>query len=93
MTGGDIFILILFLTIIVYFGGGMAYNFKQSGTPAIPHADFWRGCPGLVADGCHWTFTERCGTKPGGAVYTTFGKGGGDPMDNETTERGGYGAL
>jgi len=28
MSGGDVFILLLFLTIIVYFGGGMAYNFQ-----------------------------------------------------------------
>ena len=95
MSGGDVFILILFITIIVYFGGGMAYNYKQSGTPVIPHVQFWQTLPGLVADGCHWTLRERCGTKPSGAVYTTFGSGGsgGADAENPTTDRGGYGAL
>jgi len=104
MSGGDVFILLLFLTVIIYFGGGMAYNFQRSGgfknggTPVIPHVQFWRSIPMLVAEGCHFTFTEQCGTKKSGPTYTSFG----GPVDKDfgnktaTTEAsspGGYGAL
>jgi len=99
MTGGDVFILILFLTVIVYFGGGMAFNFqrtggfKNGGTPVIPHVQFWRGIPSLIADGCHYTITERCGTRSGGAAYASFG--GQDPDFGNRSSAGssGYGAL
>lgn len=100
MSGGDVFILILFLVIVIYFGGGMAYNFqrtggfKNGGVPVIPHVQFWRGIPVLVAEGCHFTFTQRCGTKGKGPVYTSFGGPG--PVDKDLgnkEDRSGYGAL
>jgi hypothetical protein len=76
MGGGDVFILALFLTIIVYFGGGMAYHFQQSGgftngvTPVVP---LWRIIPALVAEGCHFSITGRCGTRKVGTTYSSFG--------------------
>jgi hypothetical protein len=103
MGGGDVFILLLFLTIIVYFGGGMAYHFqrtggfKNGGTPVIPHVSFWRSIPVLVAEGCHFSITERCGTKKVGPAYSTFGAA---PMDSDfgnttggASSKNGYGAL
>jgi hypothetical protein len=103
MGGGDVFILLLFLTIIVYFGGGMAYHFqrtggfKNGGTPVIPHVSFWRSIPVLVAEGCHFSITERCGTRKVGPAYSTFGAA---PTDSDfgnttggATSKNGYGAL
>lgn len=103
MSGGDVFILLLFIVVIVYFGGGMAYNFqtsggfKNGGTPVIPHVEFWRGIPGLIAEGCNFTFTQRCGTKGKGPSYTSFGGKVDSDFGNTSAEGGsgggGYGAL
>ena len=63
----------------------------------IPHVEFWRGIPGLVAEGCNFTFTQRCGTKGKGPAYTSFGGKVDSDFGNSSAEGGGggggYGAL
>ena len=93
LQGGDIFILLIFLTATIYFGGGMVLNYqrtggmKNGGTPVIPHVTFWRAVPGLVADGFRFVFVDRFGTAGGGGTkYEAFGGPSGG-------SEGGYGAL
>jgi hypothetical protein len=92
LQGGDIFILLVFLTATIYFGGGMVLNYqrtggmKNGGTPIIPHVTFWRALPGLVADGFRFVFVERFGRAGGGGQYSAFGGPSGG-------SEGGYGAL
>ena len=94
LQGGDVFILLVFLSGTVYFGGGMVMNYqrtggrKNGGIPTIPHVTFWRGLPSLVADGFRFVFVERFGTAAGGGSnkYKAFGGPSGG-------SEGGYGAL
>ena len=92
LQGGDLFLLLLFLSATVYFGGGMVFNYqrtggmKNGGTPVIPHVTFWRALPGLVADGFRFVFVERFGRAGGGGQYSAFGGPSGG-------SEGGYGAL
>lgn len=98
MQGGDVFILLLFIVAIVYFGGGMVLNYqrtggmKNGGTPVIPHVTFWRSLPSLVADGFRFTFLQRCGTKGSGG-YDSFGNIYTGDGGEKGGEKGGYGAL
>jgi len=71
MKGGEVFILLFFIFAGVYFVGGMALNFKQSGTPVVPHVDFWRGLPTLVAGGIRYVVS--CGKSGSTGSYAQFG--------------------
>jgi hypothetical protein len=90
MDGGELFLLLFFVFVVVYLVGGMVMNYVKSGganggVPAIPHARFWREefC-GLVADGVNFAVCRLCGTRGvGGPRYAEFG---GNPDNN-------YGAL
>eukprot|EP00041_Stephanoeca_diplocostata_P037085 m.1385125 g.1385125 ORF g.1385125 m.1385125 type:complete len:338 (-) comp24975_c1_seq36:3083-4096(-) len=95
ISGGDVFIIILFVFGFVYFVGGMLINYQRTGgssgggTPVIPHVSFWRSLPGLITDGCAFTFAQRCGTRraSGGPTYSSFGG------PSESTKIEGYGSL
>ncbi|XP_072396066.1 cation-dependent mannose-6-phosphate receptor-like [Diabrotica undecimpunctata] len=54
MSGGSIFLLILFIVAGIYFVGGAALLYfirGARGVEMIPNIDFWRNLPGLVKDG------------------------------------------
>jgi len=77
MEPGAVLLLIFFVFALTYFIGGMVMNYARSGganggTPTIPHVEFWKAIPGLVMDGCNFTFCQLCGTKSGGK-YAQFG--------------------
>jgi hypothetical protein len=71
MKGGEVFILLFFLFAGIYFIGGMALNYKNTGTPGVPHIDFWRGLPGLVAGGIRFILSG--GKKGSSSDYAQFG--------------------
>jgi hypothetical protein len=69
LSGGDTFLLIFFISAFCYIFLGMTVNYMRSGgtnggVPTIPHIDFWRALPGLVADGI--SFCMSCGKTSGG---------------------------
>ncbi|CAF4362232.1 unnamed protein product [Rotaria sp. Silwood2] len=66
ITGGTIFIIILFVLIMIYLVTGILYNrFKQNqtGLALIPNLSFWLLICGLFINGCKfaWSFFRNCG--------------------------------
>ncbi|CAF0955997.1 unnamed protein product [Adineta ricciae] len=58
LSGGSVFLLILFSVLIAYFLVGVAYNglYKhKSGIHLIPQAEFWISLPLLAIEGCRTT--------------------------------------
>jgi len=54
LSGGSILLIIFFVTLTVYFIGGVAFNkYKReaTGLDLIPNVGFWMMIPGLVKDG------------------------------------------
>jgi len=62
LAGGWIFIIVLGCVTIVYFAGGFAFNRfyrKEEGiTNQIPQYEFWSSLPGLVKDGCVYSYNK-----------------------------------
>jgi len=61
LRSGWIFVIIVVVVLFTYFAVGISYNhFKLglSGTEMVPNIAFWRDLPGLVKDGCMFTFTK-----------------------------------
>lgn len=62
LAGGWIFIIVLFSVTIVYFAAGFAFNKwyrKEEGIQnQIPQYDFWVSLPGLVKDGCVYSYRK-----------------------------------
>ena len=59
MGGGWIFIIILISVAAAYVIGGIVFlKFvrKHEGAEIVPNREFWLAIPGLVRDGCVWTF-------------------------------------
>eukprot|EP00040_Diaphanoeca_grandis_P004546 m.29259 g.29259 ORF g.29259 m.29259 type:complete len:956 (+) comp16066_c0_seq1:86-2953(+) len=83
LQGGDVFILLFFISLTVYCGVGMGLNYRRTGgmsnggTPIIPHLSFWRELPGLISDGLRFTFINFCGLRKSGD-YKSFGSANGD---------------
>jgi len=55
--------IILFFTVFlpVYLGGGYYYNYKykeKRGKDAIPQIEYWQQVPGLVWDGCKFSYAQ-----------------------------------
>lgn len=69
MKGGDVFALLFFLGFGTYFIGGMALNYSKTGTPGIPHVDFWKSVPTHVGNGVRFILS---GCKKDGS-YSEFG--------------------
>eukprot|EP00048_Salpingoeca_helianthica_P000333 m.40890 g.40890 ORF g.40890 m.40890 type:complete len:879 (-) comp10408_c1_seq1:104-2740(-) len=51
ISGGSVFLIVLFAVAGTYFIGGLAFNYLAHGQVSILHASFWSQLPGLVADG------------------------------------------
>jgi len=63
LSGGSVFVIMFFVVGAMYFGGGIAYKYKRKGTTgieSIPNIDFWRTLPGLVKDGCRYSWQKAC---------------------------------
>jgi len=61
LSGGAIFLILFICVVFVYLVGGIAFNAgirKQRGVEMIPNLEFWVTVPGLVKDGCMWTFNK-----------------------------------
>ena len=70
--GGWVFLLIVVIALIVYFGAGILYKRAQlgaTGMECVPNIDFWRELPGLVKDGCIF-FWEKMRTLFGRSGYS-----------------------
>ena len=66
ISGGTIFVIILFVVIVVYLIGGVAYNRmkrKETGLNLLPHPSFWVAIFGYFMHGCRftWLFLRTCG--------------------------------
>lgn len=64
LSGAWVFNLCVLLGAVCYLAGGYLYNSKRhglSGCEALPHRDLWRELPGLVKDGCiySWETAKR----------------------------------
>ena len=70
MKGGSVFVLLLFLGIAFYFIGGMVMNHQRTGTPSIPHVEFWRSIPTLIGSGLKFLLS---GCKKDSGNYSDFG--------------------
>lgn len=70
---GWTFIYLLVGGLLVYAGGGIAYNHKVKGEAlalsSLPHKEYWRGVYGLVADGAMYAYVRATGSRTGG--YTS----------------------
>jgi hypothetical protein len=72
MSPGSVFLLILFLLVLVYFGGGAIFKRVSTQRWVIPNEQMWRNFGGLVTDGFYFAFC--CGKKPGPHVPYDGGK-------------------
>ena len=71
MTSGGVFVLVFFLVSGLYVIGFAAYNYKVKGLRGremAPHPQFWGAIPGLVKDGCIFTFRTIRGLVSGGST-------------------------
>jgi len=65
LSGGGLFLILFSVAVLLYGGGGTWYNIKYREKPqsmeAFPHIEYWRELPGLVKDGCKfsWKHTKR----------------------------------
>ena len=58
-----------------YFGGGYLYNVKRnglSGSEAIPNHGFWTALPGLIKDGCGFTWAKLRSGSSGEGSYASL---------------------
>ena len=61
LSGGSLFLILLFCCALpLYIGGGLYYNVKvkqqEMGWTALPHREYWVQLPGLVKDGCLYSY-------------------------------------
>jgi hypothetical protein len=65
LSGGWIFIIVLLSVTVVYFVGGYCFNRfyrKEEGlSNQIPQYGFWVALPGLVKDGCVYSYRKTAG--------------------------------
>lgn len=75
LSGGTIFLLVLFAVAVVYVGFGALYNWRvrgASGMELLPNAAFWREFASLVADGCRFTAARITGRTPPQTQSTAY---------------------
>lgn len=69
---GSIILLILGITMIIYFIGGYLFKYIMQGSrgfEAFPHYEFWTDLPGLVRDGVHFL---QNGCRPAAATQDSY---------------------
>jgi len=78
LSGGWVFVIILLVSFFVYCAAGIAFmRIRKGATGAamIPNVEFWKELPGLMKDGCIFTYRKiRAVTAGGGGG----GGGGGE---------------
>lgn len=81
ISGGTVFLIIVLVSVFLYVVIGCIYNVKKNLMPvseACPHKTFWLSIPGLVKDGCVFTWGKLrslCGktqTTSSGEYETTI---------------------
>eukprot|EP00479_Gromia_sphaerica_P009012 TRINITY_DN3663_c0_g1_i2.p1 TRINITY_DN3663_c0_g1~~TRINITY_DN3663_c0_g1_i2.p1 ORF type:complete len:143 (-),score=40.68 TRINITY_DN3663_c0_g1_i2:310-708(-) len=75
VSGGWVFVIILLVCSFLYIVVGFLYKTRSKGTSgaeSIPNIEFWRQLPGLVKDGCSYTWGLIRGPK-----YQQMGESGG----------------
>lgn len=62
LSGGSLFLILFAVAIVLYAGGGFAYNVKvkemEPSIAALPQLEYWKQLPGLVKDGMIFSFEE-----------------------------------
>ena len=59
LSGGSIFLIILLVAVVLYLVGGVLFNKYRrgaTGTDVLPNKAFWLDLPGLVAEGCRFSW-------------------------------------
>eukprot|EP00824_Muranothrix_gubernata_P016455 TRINITY_DN34049_c0_g1_i1.p2 TRINITY_DN34049_c0_g1~~TRINITY_DN34049_c0_g1_i1.p2 ORF type:complete len:251 (+),score=48.55 TRINITY_DN34049_c0_g1_i1:32-784(+) len=60
LSGGWVFIIIVLTLVVLYLVSGIMYRRSRlgvTGWESLPNVEFWRQFPGLVKDGCVFSFT------------------------------------
>lgn len=74
LSGGSVFLILLFTLVPVYIVAGCLYKRKKLGTQgkeSCPNYDFWSTIPDLVKDGCRFSLNmAKSGCKSGRGDYT-----------------------
>lgn len=62
LSWGSISLILFFVAVVLYIGGGLVYNVKVAKMPlgmrALPQIEYWRELPGLVKDGCWFSWVQ-----------------------------------
>jgi len=61
LSGGAIILIVLLVCVVVYLVGGVLVNRyvrHKEGPDLLPNREFWIMLPGLVKDGCYFTYTK-----------------------------------
>ena len=64
LTVGSILLIASLAGVVVYVSGTVTFNLvkrQARGREVMPHPDFWAGVPGLVKEGCLFTWHTVCG--------------------------------
>jgi len=62
LSWGSLFCILFPIFVLLYLGVGVAYNVKvnemELGVEAIPQLEYWKQVPGLVKDGCQFSYVH-----------------------------------
>ena len=63
LSGGSVFVIIFFVVVPVYIAAGCFWNYRKSQGAGnwrdwCPNQAFWFAIPGLVKDGCVYTYAK-----------------------------------
>jgi len=84
LSWGSLSLIFLLVGATLYLAGGVGYNVKvgkKQGKDAIPQLRYWRQLPGLVKDGCAFSWTM------GRKGYYKLRHGSAPPLDSSLKQR------